>query len=1063
MAIRSRLYPSDEELGKRDDDAKSKAHSNGWLPKSSKAPLLRRRRILGLVAACLCVWLLVRNLSSSTLEGRPSLRRHGAARARPEQRDALDNGEDLWRQAQMAQDDNVPESTGTSQDKDAGGNAQDFNGPIRFYYLASSLHAAAKVSGQRASNENILFTAADLKSAADLIPLACEMARWKRNNVHVALMGRDAVPLDEVKKMNSVENESLCPVFWHDARPDFARKSTNHRMEVSVAGAMGHIENFMHPQAVITSFPYYEDDFFVRAIARKTKELDQTHIELPEQASGSMSWMARLSAHALHSWHAATIDIVVQAPQDTSANIVRLLKSLEEADYGAFLPPRLTVELPHNLHHDTMAFLDGFEWPPTKYQKHLPYHELVLHRRIPDKRLTDYESSTRFMESFYPYDTMDSHVLVLSPQAQLSPTFFHYLKYHLLEYRYSDASDDLFGISLETPSSFLNGSEGFMPPKPDEDSSESKEHSLTPFLWQAPNTGAALIFADKWIEFHSFLTQMMTASNHPKTNSFFESREKQVSEKLPSWVEYLLDLMMARGYYFMYPGIVSGTTSASSLAIIHDDMYQIPEEFLRGKRKEDANPDELPEGDVLEGSDTAYLSNHHAPSEEDSTAKEKPLLRNLLAALPPDPPAVSKPGQSDEDVPKPVPALGSLPLLDDQGLPVSLEALSERTVDAAARYRQLAGGCAETSSRDVSVVHGNAEDLFCVSGHSEPSQQPSKKQKSKNSHPEEKSEPAQQVTATEDVEAKALEPTTTKQHFKATGAAAGVNAAVDPDSYAATAVAGFKEKKKTNKKYDDDIPTIDIDDHALTNEERRELNSLNARMRNLHEAEAESKLQSHPNVDKEAGKEVGRDSQVKADETQKAPTERKSSRSRTDDEKDASKAGRLEPVPDEREYERTDEYAPDLPQPQETVAERPTEAGTRPENTDEPLSKGRTSSDGDNERGAGSAQADAKQKGKSNLPDEAQDSAIGGRGGKAFKKGRIGGWDVGGYDEGILDEKAAAAGRLDFARNRYRKKDGPSKEVDENGPSERTVKQLKVQKEIGPDEPDEHGQKSKPD
>ena len=993
MTVRSRLFSNDEEQGKRNEDEKIKPQLNGWLPGSPRAPIFRKRRILGLIVACLCTWVFIHNIPNLGPQDKRYLNRYGRGRARPLDREPADNGEDLWRKAQEAEDDEPVAPDMNTQERSTEVAGQDFDGPIRFYYLAASLHAAAKIDGQRASNRNVLFAAADLKSVADLIPMACEMGRWRRNHVHVAVMGRDAVPLEEIKRINSAEDEMTCPISWHDARPDFPERSTNHRMEVSVAGALGHIENFMHPQAIVSNYPEHEDNFFVQGVNRKTKELHQTHIELSKGTSQSLSWLTRLDAVALHNWHVATIDIIVQAPKDTSSNIVRLLKSLERADYGGFLPPKLTIELPPKLNQDTMMFLDEFQWPPRAHQNHLPYHEMTLHRRIPNKRLTDYEASTRFMESFYPYDTMDSHVLVLSPQAELSPTFFHYLKYHMLEYRYSGAAPDLFGISLETPSFYLNGSESFSPPKAKSrnPSGEGKEVQ-TPFLWQAPNTGAALIFADKWIELHSFLTQFFIASVDPKTESYFNGRQKLVTERLPSWAEYLLDLMRARGYYMLYPASISETSGGTSLVVLHNEMYQVPEEFLKVSSKQDAGSNNLATGDVLEGSEDEYLATHHVSSEKDTLNIERPLLRNLLAVLPPLPLAVTRPSGDEDSTLKALPPLYSLPLLDNEGVILSSEELQDRSNEIAVTYRQRAGGCAKAQSEDAEVIHGNAEDLFCVGTsdstnvHAKP-KKPATSDKHSDRSPVSSSEPS---STQAEIESDADDATPTKPHFRGTGAAAIVNAAVDPENYAATAIAGFKEKLNKQEYYEDDMPALKFKDGIIKDEGNAVL--------------------SEKNLQGEEGSGV------------KGST---SSWSRADDETEAERARNIKPVMDEREYERTDEDAPEKPKPKETVIDRPTEAGSRPDHTDEPsdVDPGISSS----KRAGNQAQApsegdrDDVRSDQSRLPEEARDAAIGGKVGRVARKGRIGGWDVGGYDEDIIDEKAAAAGRLDFAKGRGRK------------------------------------------
>jgi hypothetical protein len=50
---------------------------------------------------------------------------------------------------------------------------------------------------------------------------------------------------------------------------------------------------------------------------------------------------------------------------------------------------------------------------------------LSLRHRIPRQKLTEEESSVRFLESFWPQKPEFSHVLVLSPNTEVSREFFH--------------------------------------------------------------------------------------------------------------------------------------------------------------------------------------------------------------------------------------------------------------------------------------------------------------------------------------------------------------------------------------------------------------------------------------------------------------------------------------------------------------------------------------------------------------------------------------------------------------------------------------------------------------
>jgi hypothetical protein len=124
-------------------------------------------------------------------------------------------------------------------------------------------------------------------------------------------------------------------------------------------------------------------------------------------------------------WDKIGIDILIHAPPASSGSLVNLLKSLSAADFSAGSTPHLTIELPHDVDRATAEYLKTFQWPPGRSQ--MPSHprQLTLRHRIPRSRLTEEESSVRLLESFWPSNPKYSHVLVLSPQAQLSPQFFH--------------------------------------------------------------------------------------------------------------------------------------------------------------------------------------------------------------------------------------------------------------------------------------------------------------------------------------------------------------------------------------------------------------------------------------------------------------------------------------------------------------------------------------------------------------------------------------------------------------------------------------------------------------
>ena len=176
------------------------------------------------------------------------------------------------------------------------------------------------------------------------------------------------------------------------------------------------------------------------------------------------------------------------------------MDSLSKADYSKSAPPRLTIELPHDVEEPTKTFLEEFRWPPSDHSLEGNANQLNLRHRIPEPGLTAEENSIRFLESFWPTKPATSHLLVLSPQVELSNLYFQYLKYYILEYNYSipwASEKHLMGISLDLPSTYLNDTTAFSPPSKTGKSGSDSDSAIS-FLWQAPNSNAVLYFGDMW-------------------------------------------------------------------------------------------------------------------------------------------------------------------------------------------------------------------------------------------------------------------------------------------------------------------------------------------------------------------------------------------------------------------------------------------------------------------------------------------------------------------------------------------------------------------------------------
>lgn len=396
-------------------------------------------------------------------------------------------------------------------------------------------------------------------------------------------------------------------------------------------------------------------------------------------------------------WNNVDVEILIHAPPSSSGSLIRLLRSIEKADYFGSSLPSLTIELPAHVDVPTMEFLKNMRWPPHSNSEP-PNSKVTLRHRISSAWLSPVEASIRTIEAFYPKIPWANHVLVLSPQAELSEIYYHYLKYVLLEYRYSSIAkidfNNLAGISLNLPSTYLNGSGPFEHPKPiahAETPGETKPDDAPFFLWQAPNSDATVYFGEKWVELHKFVSDRFTAQKRKLAK---HARGKLVSEIYPAWMEYLLELIRAKGYFVLYPAF-SATTGAS-VVTLHNELDKGPEEFLAhgsDSPSKLASPnDNLPEDPFTPHPvDTKKTP---APAHAEEVLSRNPSILHLLSS------AFS---WSDPTY-APLPAHEALPLLSYKG-----EVMTNDYADVLSQY--FAG--------DFSLEVGGCEDadrerLFCL-------------------------------------------------------------------------------------------------------------------------------------------------------------------------------------------------------------------------------------------------------------------------------------------------------------------------------------------------------------
>ncbi|KAK6363510.1 hypothetical protein TWF730_000942 [Orbilia blumenaviensis] len=424
-----------------------------------------------------------------------------------------------------------------------------YSGPVRFLGLYETL---AKIQGfsTKLRNKHVVFVAANMNTASILAGVACEMSVLKKNVVHLALAGRNEVSIEFFKKANGMNSEG-CGVIVHDARPDYASISTDERMGISLRSGLKYIKEYVGPTVFVSDMDR-EDLWFQKAIVQKTKELSITHIKLPHDVS-TIPWFQKLDAVALAAWDKPLIDIIIHADSH-SGQLIRLLKSLKNADYFTAPLPRLYIDLSPDTDETIRNFINGFTWPSKD--------RLFVRHRISPRSTSLDDDPIALVESFYP-NSKDSAALILSSNIELSPFYYHFLFYSILEYKHSSSqfaldSSLIYGISLDAPLSRVDG-------KPfDEASIYSKGNQKIPYLYAAPTTHATLFFGSHWRLLHLYLTRRLDKAY---TEGVDYTTPATLSKSTASWKKHFIELLTAGGYVMLYPNF----DPSDSLAVYHTE------------------------------------------------------------------------------------------------------------------------------------------------------------------------------------------------------------------------------------------------------------------------------------------------------------------------------------------------------------------------------------------------------------------------------------------------------------------------------------------------------------
>ncbi|PNY23739.1 Uncharacterized protein TCAP_06306 [Tolypocladium capitatum] len=229
----------------------------------------------------------------------------------------------------------------------------------------------------------------------------------------------------------------------------------------------------------------------------------------------------------------------------------------------------------------------------------------------------------------------------------------------------------MMAMSLSMPSTSLDGTQPFTPPKPLRADKAGPEG--TAFLWQAPTSDAVLFMGERWVELHSYVSQVLD-KQHTLSAPPALLAQKEVGKKYPAWMEYALQLSRLRGYFTLYPS----KQTAGAIVGVHTDLPDKPEEYQEQVASKEREPDKLVD----------------QASEEFDAASQVDMLKTL-------------PHNGDHQLPN------DLPLLSWDGRQKSLDTFARDATQYATDFRREVGQCGEEELKKQPLARMDARDLFC--------------------------------------------------------------------------------------------------------------------------------------------------------------------------------------------------------------------------------------------------------------------------------------------------------------------------------------------------------------
>ncbi|KAH8926599.1 hypothetical protein BT69DRAFT_966715 [Atractiella rhizophila] len=264
-----------------------------------------------------------------------------------------------------------------------------------------------------------------------------------------------------------------------------------------------------------------------------------TVIALGKEEAGGAEWIGSLPLEGVLEWHTPQIDLAV-ITDNRPSSLTRLLRALQTSYYLGD-QVSLTINLEQTADRVTQDLVHGLDWPHGKVTVR---HRIVKAGLMP-----------AIVESWYP-SSNHSYGIILEDDVEVSPLFYSWVKFAILNYRYGTAEERrrsrrMYGVSLYQQKNIE------LRPERREDFDAHQlfgdlmMHPYTPYLSQIPCSWGAVYFPEVWREFHMYLA--LRLSEVAIDISDIVVPDIRSNRWAKSWKKYFIEMVYLRGYTMLYP------------------------------------------------------------------------------------------------------------------------------------------------------------------------------------------------------------------------------------------------------------------------------------------------------------------------------------------------------------------------------------------------------------------------------------------------------------------------------------------------------------------------------